>query len=205
MSDEFEHLVDPTTGRQIAPESVSIAQLVEGAKRGYRPYIDLLYRRCRPAMLRVAGALARDQGDEFLEDVLTDAFMQLPRKLATYREEGRFEKFLAGVVFNIARTKLRARVRERNRYSDLVDDAHSRPPSAIWRALESDLLVRAAGILSDTEREVFILAHEGWTISEIAAGIGIRAGAVSTRLSRARGKVRQALGGDGAPTVERDE
>ncbi|MBK7831024.1 MAG: sigma-70 family RNA polymerase sigma factor [Gemmatimonadetes bacterium] len=194
MTQEFDPLIDPTTGRQTIAESASIPQLVEGARRGYRPYIDRLYRQCRPAMLRVAGALARDQGDEFLEDVITDAFMQLPRKLAEYREEGRFDKFLAGIVFNIARTKLRSRSRDRARFDDLIDDVHGREPSAVWRTIESDLMVRAAGVLSDSEREVFILAHEGWSVADIAAELGLQAGAVSTRLSRARAKVRQALG-----------
>ncbi len=193
MSDRFEQLFDPTTGRYIAAESATTSHLIEGARRGYRPYIDVLYRRHRPQLLRVAGALARDQGDEFLEDVLTDAFMQLPRKLEHYREEGRFEQFLCGVVFNIARTKLRSRTRERARFAELADDVHGREASAIWRTLESDVLVRATAVLSDAEREVFILAHEGWSVPDIATELGIQTGAVSTRLSRARSKVRHIL------------
>jgi len=56
-------------------------------------------------------------------------------------------------------------------------------------------LSAALASLSPADRDVLLLVTDGLGYAEIAQALGIPAGTVASRLSRARKKVREALGG----------
>ncbi len=73
-----------------------------------------------------------------------------------------------------------------------VADQAARRASA--QAVRRQLAAALAG-LSAADRSVLLLVTEGLGYEEVAVALGVPVGTVSSRLARARRKVRRALGG----------
>jgi RNA polymerase sigma factor (sigma-70 family) len=159
----------------------------------YDTYFSDIYR-------YIAGRLGRDVAD----DITADTFLVALRRRDTFDvARGGVRTWLYGIA-----TKLVAqhRRKETRRYralarmgTDAVADSHeSRVVS--WVAAEGlqPQLAKALAALSPGERDVLLLVALGdLSHEEIAQALGIPYGTVGSRLSRARKKVRTALGQEG--------
>lgn len=138
------------------------------------------------------------------EDATQEAFERAYRGLATFRGE-RFRSWLFTIVANAARDELR---RQRRRPQRSLDEARDDPdratldppdpgptPDAV--ALQSELrahLEQALRELPDDWRLVVVLSDvHGMSYAEVAAAVGVPEGTVKSRLSRARGRLRDIL------------
>ena len=153
----------------------------------------------------VYGLTLRMLGDPAsAEDVTQDAFIRAWQRFETFRG-GSFRSWLFTIAANRARDELR---RRRRRPSTSLDEARDDPDRAdldppdagptahdlveqaeLRRALEAALRT-----LPDDWREIVVLADvQGLDYSEVAAVAGIPVGTVKSRLSRARGRLREVI------------
>jgi len=176
---------------------------------------ELFYELVRPHQTMLFGmamAIVKDEAEA--EDAVQETMVKALTKLGTFRREARFGTWLARIVINAARMKLRKNrrhVHEPLEERDGSDEGEYYPRDlADWREIPSEALERrelrnalrrAIEALPRLYREVMVLrdVHKLSTI-ETAAMLGTTVAAVKSRLLRARLQVRDALapGIDGA-------
>ena len=180
------------------------AALIGRIQRGER---ELFYELIRPYERRVfviAFTILRNEADA--EDVAQDAFLKAFKYLAQFRSESRFSTWLIQVAINEARQRQRKSHLEIMRpIADQENEDGTYTPRDFtdWREIPSEALERkeirkkliaALGSLAQKYREVFVLRDvEHMSIEDTAQALGISAGAVKTRLLRARLMLRDLL------------
>jgi RNA polymerase sigma-70 factor (ECF subfamily) len=146
----------------------------------------------RADVYRFAFWLSRDRS--VAQDVVQETLLRAWRSIDSLEEDGKARAWL----LTIARRE-HARLHERKRLETVdVDDLAAAQDPALGRVdADDDRLddVRAAiEALPAEYREPLVLqVLMGFSTEEIAAQLGLTAGAVCTRLSRARQKLRSAL------------
>jgi len=152
-----------------------------------QPIIDHI-----PRLRRYARALVGDRyaADDLVQDTLERAW----NKFYLWRPGSDLRAWLFAIMHNVFVNQVRRRRNE-------IEQAMEEPPVVAVRAMQSDQLElqdvdRALRILSDEQREVMILiAIEQMTYDEVSRALDIPIGTVMSRLSRARDRLRQLLGG----------
>jgi RNA polymerase sigma-70 factor, ECF subfamily len=145
-----------------------------------------LYEQSRWQLRAVA---ARYVGDE-AEDVVQDAFLRALRSGQGFRGDAQPLTWISRIVVNASLDRCRRRTRWEHAYPRLalgptMTDAMFEDSSAIRTALRQ---------LTRNQRQVFVLYHVlGYTHTEIAQRLAIPAGTSKSRLSDARGRLRDAL------------
>lgn len=142
------------------------------------------------------------------EDVTQDVFVQMARKLDTFRGECAFSTWLFRVTVNAALAHRRKRaLQERHRTSDPLesfqDDGDHRVPVRRWivepqqMALDHEvhhLIENAIAAMPECYRDVYVLADvEELPNAEVAHLLGLSVPAIKSRLHRARVLMRRAL------------
>ena len=168
---------------------------------------ELFYELIRPYERRVfviAFTILRNEEDA--EDAAQDAFLKAFKYLAQFRSESRFSTWLIQVAIN------EARLRQRKSHLEIMrpiedkeneDGTYTPHDFTDWREIPSEALERkeireklvaALASLAQKYREVFVLRDvEHMSIEDTAEALGISAGAVKTRLLRARLMLRDLL------------
>ncbi len=145
--------------------------------------------------------LGRRVGPAIAEDLAAETFATAYRRRASFDpERGSLRSWLFGIATNLVRSHWRAEqhllaldarlVPE----ADLADgsDAVDRRLAAAWLAPQ---LAAALALLTQDQRDVLLLYAWGeLSHEEIAAALGIAPGTARSRLSRARGLLREQLG-----------
>jgi RNA polymerase sigma factor (sigma-70 family) len=150
----------------------------------------------RNSVMRVAYAIADGEADEVAHDAVTKAF----RRLSTFRSERSFRPWLLAIVANEARNHRRSFIRREalvlkvaTRRVESSDD----PADEHARTERRQVLLDAVARLPARDREIVALRYFcELTEAETAAAIGIAAGTVKSRLSRALARLRSELGDD---------
>jgi RNA polymerase sigma-70 factor (ECF subfamily) len=170
------------------------------------PTPEQVFREYLPRVYRLARHLLGNDADA--EDVTQDVFVQIMRKLDTFRGESAFPTWLHHVTVNSALAFRRKRhVREAHRANDplehfLENGDHretvrpwSQPPEKIALDREThELIEQAIARMPETYRDVYVLADvEGLPNAEIGEMLGLSLPAVKSRLHRARLLMRNAL------------
>ena len=153
----------------------------------------------------VYGLTLRMLGDpDSAEDATQDAFIRAWQRFETFRG-GSFRAWLFTIAANRARDELRRRGR---RPTSSLDEARDDPdradidpvdggPTAHDVLEQTELrkaLEAAIRTLPDDWREIVVLADvQGLDYTEVAAVTGIPVGTVKSRLSRARGRLREVI------------
>ena len=142
------------------------------------------------------------------EDVTQEVFLQVVRKLATFRGESELATWLHRVTVNAALgIRRKARLKKALTLggpSDQILDRAGAMPGQRRRPLTPDQLAqtrelrreidRAIARLPKKYRQVFLLADMNkMSMAAVADYLGIRLGAAKTRLHRARGLLRTYL------------
>ncbi len=160
------------------------------AESGRRRRFDRLVSGFYPDMFRYAAWLSRNR--EIAEDVCQEALLRAWKSLDSLREDGAAKQWLLTIV-----RRENARYFERKRL-DTVDVDDLSPAQAAMLAEpaddEVDDLRKAIYGLDDDYREPLVLqVLMGFSTQEIADHMGLKQGAVLTRLHRARLKLKESM------------
>ncbi|MGS2642687.1 sigma-70 family RNA polymerase sigma factor [Streptosporangium sp. LJ11] len=151
----------------------------------------------------IHGYVTQRLGPGQAEDVVAETFLTAFRKRARYDPaRAGVRTWLYGIATNLVGKHRRAEIRAlraMNRYGPPADSPGHEERVAAQVSAESlrPALAEAIARLGRGERDVLLLtALAGLSHEEIAAALGISYGTVGSRLSRARTKIRAALGAD---------
>jgi len=152
-----------------------------------------------PRLRRYARALVGDRyvADDLVQDTLERAW----NKFYLWRPGSDLRAWLFTIMHNVFVNQAR-----RRRYE--IEQAMDELPAVAVRATQGDHLEledvdRALRTLSLEQREVVLLvAVEQLTYEEVGRTLGVPIGTVMSRLSRARERMRQHLGGQAAPSLK---
>ena len=170
--------------------------VAENAGQDQKAAFVRIFEQYAPALERLAGAYAAAREDR--EDLVQEIATALWRALPGYRGESSERTWLYRIAHNVAIT---ATVKQRKREKrEAAPEPLLDLPSA-GAGAEQDLLVEekrrmlfaAIRGLAAADRQITVLHLEGLSGAEIEAVTGIAEGAVATRLTRIREKLRQAI------------
>lgn len=170
--------------------------LVRAAQRGDRAAFEALVRDRVGDVYRTSLAILGRPADA--EDATQEALLAAWRSIRGLRDADRFDAWLGRIVVNACRMTLRKRGRVREIPAGEFDGetrgleaAGSDPSSAVITAAAFD---RAFERLSIDERALLVLHHrDARSVDELAVHLGVPAGTVKSRLSRARAALERAL------------
>jgi len=140
---------------------------------------------------------------EAASDAVQDSFIKAYRALDSFRG-GSFKSWLMRIVTNTCYDQLRAQKRQRTESLDdlpveeefvtqLIDSRES-PDQFVERQELSGLIEAAIQSLPEEQRTVLVLCDiHGYAYEEIVEMTGVAMGTVKSRISRARGRMRDYL------------
>ena len=195
MRPEKGDLTDP---RQ-AQAGISEAEAIEKAKQGDAQAFEVLYnlhkRRVYSLCLRMTANAAE------AEDLTQEAFLQLYRKIATFRGESAFSTWLHRLAVNVVLMRLRKKglsVVPIEETTETEEEAPKKDLGAEDTRLAASIdrlqLQRAIERLPPGYRSIFVLHDvEGYEHNEIAELVGCSIGNSKSQLHKARLKLREFL------------
>jgi RNA polymerase sigma-70 factor (ECF subfamily) len=175
------------------------AVLTDRARDGDVDAYEELVRRYRELAFRVAWLVARDRNEA--EDAMQEAFVKAYHAMGRFRPGAPFKPWLMQIVANEARNRVRAsRRREALRIKvgsvAASGDAAPSPEAAALAHDDAQALLRALDELRDEDRLVVSYRYLfELSEAETADALGLPAGTVKSRLSRALVKLRTHLAG----------
>ncbi|MCB9545575.1 MAG: RNA polymerase sigma factor [Myxococcales bacterium] len=172
------------------------AELVAAIQRGDRAVLDRLSRCYGAHLLAVGRRWCRD-GDE-AQDAVQDAMLAAGEHLGDFRGEGSVEGWLVRMVVRACQRMRRGQKNDARLHAPFeeleIPAARETPADEVARGEEMAALGAALLTLAPLDRTLVLLADgEGWTAPELAERVDMSAGAVRTRLSRARRALRAAM------------
>lgn len=190
---------DLTTANKIKGNKLSEAEAIERAKQGDAEAFEVLYglhkRRVYSLCLRMTANTAE------AEDLTQEAFLQLFRKIATFRGESAFSTWLHRMSVNVVLMHLRKKglpVVPLEDTMETEEESAKKEPGALDPALAGSVdrlqLERAVEALPPGYRTIFVLHDvEGYEHNEIAGMVGCSIGNSKSQLHKARLKLRELL------------
>lgn len=158
------------------------------------PGIEAVLREHGPMLSRIAGSYEYERGRR--EDLLQEMSLAVWRALPRWRGDASLRTFVARVAHNRAVDCLsRRRIRE-----DELDEHHPDPHPVADPLHQAEARQRRRDLLDAVrrlplgQRQVVVLALEGFSQREIGQALGQQENTVAQRLSRARRQLREWLG-----------
>jgi RNA polymerase sigma-70 factor (ECF subfamily) len=180
-------------------QGVSEAEAIERAKQGDARAFEILYnlhkRRVYSLCLRMTANTAA------AEDLTQEAFLQLYRKIGTFRGESAFSTWLHRMAVNVVLMQLRKKGLAVVPLEDTVETEEETPrkelgtiDAALAGSVDRLQLQRAVEALPPGYRTIFLLHDvEGYEHNEIAGLVGCSIGNSKSQLHKARMKLRELL------------
>ncbi len=161
--------------------------LLRRARVGDRDAFAEIVRAHQAHALRLATAISGDSTEAY--DIVQEAFMKAHQALATVRDDQALRPWLMRIVANQAKNAARGRHRREARHQRHVV-LRAQPPAGpdevALGAIEAQCLLEAMGRLADNDRHVLAYRYfAGLSEAETAVALGIAAGTVKSRTSRA--------------------
>ena len=190
---------DLTDARKSQGDRLSEAEAIERAKQGDEEAFEVLYhlhkRRVYSLCLRMTANTAA------AEDLTQEAFLQLFRKIGTFRGESAFSTWLHRMAVNVVLMQLRKKglpLVSLEETMETEEESPKKEPGAEDVRLAGSLnrlqLEQAIGDLPPGYRMVFLLHDvEGYEHNEIAEMVGCSIGNSKSQLHKARMKLRELL------------
>lgn len=185
--------------KTIAP-GLSEAEAIDRAKRGDAAAFEVLYalhkRRVYSLCLRMTSNVAE------AEDLTQEAFLQLYRKIATFRGDSAFSTWLHRMTVNVVLMRLRKKGLPEVSLEETLEPQQEDGPrkdigardDALAGAIDRVNLERAIESLPPGYRIIFLLHDvEGYEHNEIAEMMGCSIGNSKSQLHKARMKLRDLL------------
>jgi RNA polymerase sigma-70 factor (ECF subfamily) len=180
-------------------QGISEAEAIERAKQGDAEAFEVLYnlhkRRVYSLCLRMTANTAA------AEDLTQEAFLQLYRKIATFRGESAFSTWLHRMAVNVVLMQLRKKGLPVVPLEDTVETEEETPRKelgmtdpALAGSVDRLQLQRSVEALPPGYRTIFLLHDvEGYEHNEIAGMVGCSIGNSKSQLHKARMKLRELL------------
>ena len=189
-----------TGAKRLQGDKLTEAEAIEQAKQGNAEAFESLYnlhkRRVYSLCLRMTGNTAT------AEDLTQEAFLQLFRKIATFRGESAFSTWLHRMSVNVVLMQLRKKglpvvpIEETTEGEEegTVRKEPGAPDERLAGSLDRLQLQRAVDELPPGYRTIFVLHDvEGFEHNEIAEMVGCSIGNSKSQLHKARLKLRELL------------
>jgi RNA polymerase sigma-70 factor (ECF subfamily) len=187
--------------RRTEPGEVPEAESIRLAQQGDAAAFERLYlmhsRRVYSLCLRMVGNTAE------AEDLTQEAFLQLFRKIATFRGESAFSTWLHRLAVNVVLMKLRKKSGKETSLEEVTEpDEESGTPRRdfgspdlrLMGSLDRVNLQRAVDQLPPGYKAVFVLHDvQGYEHNEIAGMMGCSIGNSKSQLHKARMRLRDLL------------
>jgi len=155
--------------------------------RWYTPVHERFLRYCDARCLGLGSA----------EDLVQDAVLSALEQWDALENKDRLLAYMIGIVNNRLRNELRSRAVHRRYVEHRKRALSERLPARPEAALDLHFLLKAMDELSANQREALLLqAVSGFSIREIADLQQVSPGAVKTRISRARTRLKEIVGAD---------
>jgi RNA polymerase sigma factor (sigma-70 family) len=173
------------------------AKLVERAKGGDAAAYERLVRGQQEVAFRTAYLITGDVSEA--EDATQEALVKAYRSLGRFRPGAPFRPWLLTIVANEARnrgkaSRRRARLVLRAATETKVGDASPSPEAAAVAAeRRAELLLALEGLREKDRLAIACRYFLGLSEKETAAALGCAQGTVKSRLSRAIGRLREAM------------
>ena len=167
-------------------------ELLVRARAGDREAFDLIVLAKGEPMFRTALAILGNEADA--RDATQETFISSWSQISRLRDLERFDAWLGRIMINACRMQLRHRRRVREVSVADVTDASLRPASYAPDAADKPDFDDAFDRLTVDQRALLVLHHaHGYGVREIGSWLGIPAGTVKWRLSRARAALKREL------------
>lgn len=154
-----------------------------------------------PRLRRYALALLRDRARA--DDLVQDTLERGLRKIALWRRGSDLRAWLFAVMHNVYVNQMRA-ASAQSRAAPIEFDIDAPAHAAVDEAAIARDLLSALDRLAPEQREVILLVGlEQLSYEETARVLGVPAGTVMSRLSRARERLRALMNGETAPPLRR--
>jgi RNA polymerase sigma-70 factor, ECF subfamily len=188
-----------TGAKKLQGDKLSEAEAIERAKQGDAEAFEALYhlhkRRVYSLCLRMTANTAA------AEDLTQEAFLQLFRKIATFRGESAFSTWLHRMAVNVVLMQLRKKglavVPLEDTFESEEETSRKEPGADDVRltgSIDRLQLKRAIEDLPQGYRTIFMLHDvEGYEHNEIATMVGCSIGNSKSQLHKARMKLRELL------------
>ena len=168
-------------------------QLIERASKGDQQAFRALYDANVDRIYRLAYRMAGE--DDLAQDFTQEAFLRAYQRLDQFRGDAAFSTWLHSIAVSVALNGLRKVDRHRKRERSLEDAAHVIPGNSPVEPGVRERIEDAVNELPEIYKTVFLMHDlEGYSHGEIADTLGVAEGTSKARLSRARAKLREALG-----------
>src|ERR1700749_3232970 len=177
-------------------EAQALARAQAGDHHAFAQLYSLHKRRIYSLCLRMVGNIAE------AEDLTQEAFLQLHRKIATFRGDSAFSTWLHRLAINVVLMQLRKKGLSLISLDEAIEPAPEEGPGRSFGAPDLTLtgaidrlaLERAIAGLPAGYRLIFLLHDvEGFEHNEIAAMLDCSIGNSKSQLHKARLKLREAL------------
>ncbi len=152
---------------------------------------DDLLLRSRGRLAAVAGAYARADADDLLQEIL----LQIWRSLSTFKGDSSIDTWSYRVALNTAFTWRRTESRRKQNIPPEVSNLNELP-SAIDGHDSVKLLDQFLQTLSKSDRALVVLYLDDLTGKEMAEVMGLSEGAIRVRIHRIKQKLAQWKAGD---------
>lgn len=179
------------------PEGEAIRRAQQGDDAGFERLYQLHSRRVFGLCLRMVGKTAE------AEDLAQEAFLQLFRKIHTFRGESAFSTWLHRLVVNVVLMRLRKKSLAETSLEETIDpDEESGAPRKevggpdllLAGSIDRVNLQRAIAQLTPGYKAVFVLHDiQGFEHNEIAEVMGFSIGNSKSQLHKARMRLRELL------------
>ncbi|HEX3420556.1 MAG TPA: sigma-70 family RNA polymerase sigma factor [Candidatus Udaeobacter sp.] len=182
---------------QIAPGR---ADLVASAQRGEEWAFEALFIQHKQRVYALCLRMVGNTADA--EDLTQDAFLQVYRKIHTFRGESAFSTWMHRIAVNTVLMRLRKKTVNvmpleddtREDESNESPREYGAPDLALTGAIDRMNLTRALALLPAGYRQAFVLHDvEGYEHNEIAKLLGCTIGNSKSQLHKARVKLRKLL------------
>lgn len=194
-------MTDRETHRQRQASEFSEAQAIESARQGDALAFQALYDRHKRRVYSLCLRMTANTAEA--EDLTQEAFLQLYRKIATFRGESAFSTWLHRLSVNVVLMHLRKKSLpavslEETTQGGGEDDSPKKDFGADDLALAGSIdrleLQKAVDDLPPGYRTIFVLHDvEGYEHNEIAGIVGCSIGNSKSQLHKARMKLRDML------------
>ena len=177
-------------------------RMVNAAQQGEVEAMSWLYDKYRRRVFNLCLRMLRDQADA--EDLTQDVFVQLFRKISTFRGESSFSTWLHRLAVNMVLMDIRSRHSKRysliplepsNEEDESMYEQLGREDKGLRGSIDRLMLKDALESLSPGYRMVFLL-HDvhGYEHQEIAEILSCSVGNCKSQLHKARLKMRRLMG-----------
>jgi RNA polymerase sigma-70 factor (ECF subfamily) len=182
------------------PAEPSGPELIMRAQRGEETAFESLFHRHNRRVYSLCLRVTRNTTEA--EELTQEAFLQVFRKIHTFRGESSFSTWLYMVALNIVRMRLRKKtissvpLEDRTQEEELGEPPieYGAPDLALTSAIDRVHLVRAIAQLPPGYRRAFVLHDvQGYKHNEISAMLGMSIGNSKSQLHKARVALRKLL------------